>query len=110
MGGGWARFYPVMAHPPAPGDFLTPQQGVAYHPPSKRFAFWDGGGDILWLDPGKLTITRQTAAPRSPVPPKPTTADNGGNGVFGRWAYMPQYDAFIGYANPTGNVWVWMVS
>ena len=76
-----------------------------HHPPSDTFIACDGGRDVIQFDLKALTFTRHATPAGLIAPPLPT--GNGTNGIFGRWRYMADIDAFIGFATPHSNMWIY---
>jgi hypothetical protein len=103
--GGWSRFFPLIPNPPAPADCVTRVHGVAYHPPSRSFVCWGGGRDVIRFDHRAMTFTRLATPAGQPAPSPPTGASV--HGVFGRWRYMADIDAFMGFATPHSNMWIY---
>jgi hypothetical protein len=98
----WRSAFPLIKNPIPQTDAINSAYGVAYHPPSKTFMGWNGQPDVVQFD--FATMTQKIIRPPvgSKVPPPPT-----GNGVYGRWRYMADVDAFIGFASPGSNMWIY---
>ena len=63
-------------------------QGMALHEPTGRLVFWDGRHRVQVYDPETKTMTR---LPQVCNPSEYQTL-----GIYSKWDYLPQHDAFIG--------------
>jgi hypothetical protein len=104
--GSHGRTYPLI---PTSGQAPVPPKegmglfGVAWSAVAKKFALWKGAREVWTFDPVTLTFERlPNLDGPTPIPHNPPT-----QGVYGRWAYMPKFDAFVGVDNPSGNVWLY---
>jgi hypothetical protein len=87
--------------------------GIVYDPIVEAFVVWDGEADIVtyrpldWADPTG-DWTKATFSPLcSPVcPTLPERRGLRSNGVYGKFAYDPVRDAFLGYNNHLGDFFV----
>lgn len=64
--------------------------GFEYDSAADRFVAWCGGGDVYTLDMDSRIWTKHSAPVGATVPGAALSA-----GTYGRFAYMPEYDAFI---------------
>ena len=80
----------------APGGFV-------YDPVSDTFVAWHGGANVYTLHPDTLLWQRRTPAPTNTVTPTGVAA----NGTFGRFRYMPRYNAFIVVNSVNQNVYLY---
>jgi hypothetical protein len=72
--------------------------GCAAHPPSTKVACWDGARYVWLLDPDTHKWTRFA----------PESGPGGKNaGVFNKWAYLPDVDAFAAYNNVHSGMWIY---
>ncbi len=80
--------------------------GISYDTKRRRLTLWDGGPDVWTLD---TATWRWTALRAEGVPPSRHDARGRERtrGVFGRWRYLPQWDVFIGYDDPSGSPWLY---
>lgn len=94
-------------------DFVgTPTPGMAYHEPTGYMVLWKGYGEVWVLDPDSWEVRKLEPRPGAmpdhigtdsyPVRGKYKTW-----GIYGRWAYVPDYDVFIGYGHTEDNVWLY---
>ncbi|MFT3837725.1 MAG: hypothetical protein QM723_12100 [Myxococcaceae bacterium] len=74
--------------------------GVDYDPQKKLFVGWGGDSTVWTLDPKTRAWSEITN-----VNPAPTNQSP--DGIYGRWWYAPEYDVFLGYNDPDGNVWLY---
>ncbi len=81
----------------APG--MDQKWGMAYHPPSARLVFWDGGGRVVAFDPDSKEWLELTSGPRTPK--------NRGRGVYSRWFWLPELEAFAGFNNIDEGLWLY---
>jgi hypothetical protein len=102
-GGGWQGPYPLIATPIADDLAVGRGHGLAYHPGRDRFYAWDGGRDVLEVDPEAFTV-RRIATPLDKPVPQPSSYQ----GIFGRWRYVAEFDCFLAIpTNPNANVWLY---
>lgn len=97
-GGRRVAFHPPRAH----------RSGIAYHPPGRRFAVWNGDPTVYFLDAGDWTWTevappggKGPSAYRDAARKQLRTA-----GIYGRWRWLPDYGVFLGYNDDEGRPWV----
>lgn len=95
---------PVSVWAPMPAWFngsqdFDRQGGMAND--GRRIVIWGAQGDVACFD--TVTNTAQTYVPSGTVP---TRQPGNYNGVWGRWAYVPQVNAFVGISRCEENVWV----
>jgi hypothetical protein len=92
----------------ASGNVNLHNCGFDFDARRNRFALWCGDGRVWMLTPPATatpdgwTIVRQ----KTPVLSQP----NGdvGTGIFGKWKYIPNLDAFIGLQDRVlGNIWIY---
>jgi hypothetical protein len=92
------------------GGFQLKQvHGLDFDPVRRRYALWGGGGTVWWLTPpataSRTGWTIQAAPAPTTAVPAPF-AEQGG--VFGKWKYVAELDAFIGLQDVNaGNVWIY---
>lgn len=67
----------------------------------RRIVIWNGGGPVAVLDTATNLSQEFTPTGSAPVP---TTGS--GNGVWGRWAYVPEVRAFVGLSRAEEDLWV----
>jgi len=100
IGFGAAQLYPVAANgalgQPLPLDAVGDIDiercrgpGFEYDSAADRFVAWCGGGDVYTLDMNSLTWAKHPGVGAT----FPGAAQ--ASGTYGRFAYMPEYDAFI---------------
>lgn len=77
--------------------------GFVFDPIIKRFVGWKGGTHVFVLNPDTWVWTRVEAAPSNTVTP---TAANS-RGTYGRFRYMPDYNAYIVVNKTTENVFIY---
>lgn len=80
--------------------------GFVYDSSIQKFVGWDGGTDVFVLDPSTWTWTRIPAAAENEV--IPTDADQ--RGTFGRFQYMPDWNAYVVVNNVDQNVYFYRLS
>ena len=88
---------------PNPADVINFDYGMDYHPPSDTFIAWKGFGDVIQFDHKTLTFKRIPLPAGNLAPPAPTMT----NGIFGSWRYVPEFDAFMGFASLDSNMWIY---
>jgi hypothetical protein len=74
--------------------------GVAYHPPSGKFAVWDKGQDIYSLDMGTNVWEKTTGTGANPGNPTQW-------GTYGRFRYSQKKDVFVVVNSVDKNVFVY---
>ncbi|MFV8835539.1 hypothetical protein ACNSTU_11285 [Aquisalimonas sp. APHAB1-3] len=102
-------------HPDISGntDFAdTPAPGMAYHPPTGYMVLWNGWRATWVLDPDTWAAHKVENLPsRAPdhygTDRYPVRGQYKTWGIYGRWAYVPDYDVFIGYGHVDDNVWLY---
>jgi len=95
---------PVSVWAPMPAWFnhsqdFDSQAGMAND--GRRIVIWGAQGDVACFD--TVTNSVQTYVPSGTVPTRPAGSYNG---VYGRWAYVPEVKAFVGISRVEENVWV----
>lgn len=80
--------------------------GLAYSSKADRIAAWCGGGAVYVLDLDTATWTRHDGVPGEPMPADPNRI-RGMRGTYGRFRYMPEYDAFILVNGNRANVFMY---
>ena len=81
--------------------------GLAYDPVSDRMVAWNGGGNVYVLNMDTLVWERRApASSNTATPPQVTAA----GGTFGRFQYMPFYNAFIAVNATSENVYIYKLS
>ncbi len=65
--------------------------GFQYDPTIQKFVGWDGGTGVYTLDAGTWTWESVPDAPGNTVTP----SSPANNGTYGRFRYMPDYNAYI---------------
>lgn len=102
-------------HPDATGDLDfsdDPLPGITYHPGTGLMVLWRGWKETWVLDPKTWEVRRLDNAP-GPAPDHygtdsyPVRGKYKTWGIFGRWAYVPDHDVFIGYGHVEDNVWLY---
>ncbi len=81
--------------------------GLAYDPVSDRIVAWDGGASVYTLNMDTLVWERRAPASSNTVTPPQVTA---AGGTFGRFQYMPFYNAFIAVNATSENVYIYKLS
>ena len=81
--------------------------GLAYDPVSDRIVAWNGGASIYTLNMDTLVWERRAPASSNTVTPPQVTA---AGGTFGRFQYMPFYNAFIAVNATSENVYIYRLS
>jgi hypothetical protein len=101
--GSWGRTYQPAANPPVAEARITKAHGLAYRPRDGLMYACNGGPNVVRIDPKTLTFSVMAT---QGGPKQPTSAADGANGMFGKWRYLPQHDAFLSLCSPSQNVWV----
>lgn len=80
--------------------------GMAYDSRRRRITIWDGGADVWMLRTDTWAVERQ---PAEGSVPSAQFADGRRRsaGIYSRWQYVPDLDAFIGYQHFEDNVWLY---
>ncbi|MCB1704011.1 MAG: DNRLRE domain-containing protein [Halioglobus sp.] len=88
-------------------NVLNPGVGVAYDQVRGDFIFWNGDATIWRLTPPDVLgpdgwlLEKINPGGDTPIDATP-------NGIWGKFYYMPNEDAFVGVANGhTGDIWVY---
>jgi hypothetical protein len=119
LGGGSAEVYVVgntgALGPPQPlnaaGDAAIEKcyaPGLDYDIAADRLVAWCGNGDVYSLDLDKRVWTRHAAS--GGVAPGDPANTPGIRGTFGRFRYMPEYDAFIVVNGNRQNVFLYRLA
>lgn len=82
--------------------------GLVYDPTVKKIVAWGTGGNVYTLDLGTLVWTRH--APANSINPGNPSSRGDYHGTFGRWRYMPAYNAYIVATTIDTNVFVYKLS
>lgn len=80
--------------------------GLVYDPISDRMVAWSGGADVYTLNLDTLTWTRHAPAATNTVVPSAAA----GNGTYGRFRYMPAYNAFIVVNSVSDDVYIYKLT
>jgi hypothetical protein len=83
--------------------------GFEYDPTMKKFVAWIGaatGGSVFVLDPDTWSLTEVAPAPTNAVLP----SNRSTNGTFGRFRYIPKYDAYILVNRGSDNVYFYKLN
>ncbi len=91
-------------------SIIRERPGLAVDPVSGLILAWSGGPDVYTVDPETFVWTRIAVQQQGPVPSRWEVS--GGRrlksgGIYGRWRYVPHWDAFIGVSDTDDNVWVY---
>lgn len=82
--------------------------GLVYDPTIKKIVGWANGGDVFSLDMGTLVWTRHS--PANSINPGNPRNQGDYHGTFGRFRYMPAYNAYIVATTIDSNVFVYKLS
>lgn len=102
-------------HPEVDGDTSfdqTPVPGMAYHPGSGVMVLWNGWRETWVLDPATWRVRKLANLP-GPGPDHygtdayPVQGRYKTWGIYGRWAYVPDHDVFVGYGHVEDNAWLY---
>jgi hypothetical protein len=96
------------------GDADFPVQidglGLAYDQVRRNFIFWNGDAKVWRLTPPDVIGPNGWSIEKI-TPGGDTPVDANSNGIWGKFYYMPNEDAFIGVSNgQTGDIWVYKPS
>jgi hypothetical protein len=91
----------VAADPYGGGEPFCDKQGMDWHPGHRVLAVWCGGAEVRTWDPASQRW--ESYRPEGEDAAAPTAGQS--KGVFSKWAYLPDYDVFIGYNNTEQGVW-----
>lgn len=119
LGGVGAEIYPVgdegqlgVAQPlGATGDTAIEQcygPGLAYDSKADRMVAWCGKGDVYSLDLDRRVWTRHAGRDEK-IPGDPTNTP-GTKGTWGRFRYMPEYNAYIVVNGNRQNVFIYRLA
>lgn len=88
---------------------ITQNHGIDYSPELDAFVLWDGSKDLyLVYPPAQLGREGWSVRKITPSGDGPSTAGILNNGVFGKWNYMADSQAFMGVIDPVnGDIWVY---
>lgn len=78
---------------------LSANHGFTYDSQRGLYVAWEGGSTLHYLDPADWSWTSETPGGATP------DADTG-NGTFGRFQYVSEYDVLIGVQSVSGNVYL----
>jgi hypothetical protein len=83
-------------------DFIAMSlgSGIAWHPPTKRFAIWAGANEVWAVDQNWNSVRYE-----APTGPRPPTWYH--PGIYGKWQYVPSLDIFIGARSTKEPVWLY---
>ena len=84
----------------------APAPGLAYDPVSDRLVAWAGGADVYTLNLDTRVWTRHPPAAGNSV--IPTAA--AGTGTYGRFRYVPAYNAFIVVNSVSDDVYIYKLT
>lgn len=84
----------------------APAPGLAYDPVSDRLVAWSGGADVYTLNLDTRVWTRHPPAAGNTV--IPTAA--AGTGTYGRFRYVPAYNAFIVVNSVSDDVYLYRLT
>ncbi|MGE0747752.1 MAG: hypothetical protein AB7K86_21005 [Rhodospirillales bacterium] len=85
--------------------------GYAYHAPTGSIAAWNGGADVYLIRPhgrgkdGPWDFRVTKVSPRAGQP-APDELKLTSGGVYGRWVWIEEIDAFLGWQNWQGDPWL----
>jgi len=82
--------------------------GLVFDPASDRLVAWCSGSEVYSLNLDNRVWTKHTAT--NSVSPGSPGSGGAYSGTFGRWRYMPDYNAFILATNSDKNVFVYKLS
>ena len=85
--------------PPLPKR--SSQAGLAYDSKRRVFASWAGDREVVVIDPDDWSV--ETHANTNGDAPAAPHANN--RRVYSKWAYIPDYDVFMGYSNHKQGAW-----
>lgn len=102
-------------HPEVTGDadFTgVPVPGIAHHPGTGHMVLWNGWKQTWVLDPETWQARRlENLAGPGPdhygTDSYPVRGRYKTWGIYGRWAYVPDHDVFIGYGHVDDNAWLY---
>ncbi|MFK8053408.1 MAG: hypothetical protein AB8F65_10590 [Woeseiaceae bacterium] len=80
--------------------------GFVFDPTIQKFVGWSSGTSVYTLDPDTWRWTRVAAADSNSV--TPTNADQ--RGTYGRFQYMPQWNAYLVVNNTNQNVYMYKLN
>lgn len=76
--------------------------GLDFDPKRRVLFAWAGGRAVWSLDTGSFRFTKH-ANTAGPAPRQEELS----RGIYGRWRYVPRLDAFVGFNDHDGNVWLY---
>ncbi len=96
-----------------PGFVMSTNFGIDYDPINDQFLIWDGHMQVWALkipaDPSQTWQLTQDSTLDPNGAPNAIYTD--GNGILGKWHFLPELNAFIGLENASeGNVWLYKPS
>lgn len=80
--------------------------GLEWDPITQKIIAWHGGSDVYSLDTTTWIWTKISAASNNTVTPPPGNS----NGTWGRFRYMPAYNAFIAVNQTSENVFIYKLT
>lgn len=80
--------------------------GLEWDPITQKIIAWHGGSDVYSLDTTTWVWSKISAASNNTVTPPPGNS----NGTWGRFRYMPAYNAFIAVNQTSENVFVYKLT
>lgn len=84
------------------------KMGFQYDPVRKIFVGWHGDRNVWILDPNNGWVWSEYKNINGPAPQEfYSNGEARTLGVYGRWRYLPEYDAYLGYNDVDGNVWIY---
>jgi len=82
------------------------QAGLAYDSKRRVFALWRGGPEIVVIDPDDWSVeTHNNKDGKGPAVP-----DVFRSRVYSKWAYIADYDVFMGYNDHRHGVWFYRLA
>jgi Bacterial Ig domain/Putative Ig domain len=82
--------------------------GMEYDPPRGKFKIWCGDGRVWTLTPPNTPSATGWSIARERTPVDPVPSESVGTGILGKWKYIPNFDVFMGLADPVqGNIWIY---
>lgn len=83
----------------------TYRPGMTYDSTRGTLVLWYAGREVWEITPNQTSswpcVQINSTSGVAPAPPGIN------NGTFSKWHYLAAHDAFIGYTNPAGNVWIY---
>lgn len=90
------------------GGYGLGDYGMDYDPPRNRFLLWGSGGDVYALYPPPVVSPHGWNLEKLENSITPTPDNGPGVGIYGKWKYIAQIDAFITVQDRfAGNIWIY---